>query len=67
MSSLFEHLLESPPGVHRLGLALVTQSPGIATPLHRPTHEAEASYLLDGRMHCRAGGDDHELYDGCFV
>jgi len=67
MSSLFEHLLESPPGSDRLGVALVTQPPGVATPLHRHTREAEAFYLLDGRMDYRAGNDDYELYAGCFM
>jgi quercetin dioxygenase-like cupin family protein len=67
MSSLFEHLLESPPGVQRLGVALVTQPPGVATPLHRHTNEAEAFYLLDGRMSYRAGDVDYELYPGCFI
>jgi len=67
MSSLFEHLLESPPGSERLGVALVTQPPGVATPLHRHTREAEAFYLLDGRMDYRAGDYDYELYAGCFM
>jgi len=67
MSSLFEHLLESPPGFDRLGVALVTQPPGVATPLHRHTREAEAFYLLDGRMDYRAGDQDYELYAGCFM
>lgn len=67
MNSLFEHLLESPPGTDRLGVALVTQPPGVATPLHRHTREAEAFYLLDGRMDYRAGDDDYELYAGCFL
>lgn len=67
MSSLFEHLLESPPGTDRLGVALVTQPPGVATPLHRHTREAEAFYLLDGRMDYRAGDEDYELYAGCFL
>ena len=67
MSSLFEHLLESPPGSDRLGVALVTQPPGVATPLHRHTREAEAFYLLDGRMDYRAGDEDYELYAGCFM
>jgi uncharacterized cupin superfamily protein len=55
MNSLFEHLLESPAGTDRLGVALVTQPRGVATPLHRHTREAEALYLLDGRMDYRAG------------
>ncbi len=67
MGSLFEHLLESPPGTDRFGVALVTQPPGVATPLHRHTREAEAFYLLDGRMDYRAGDDDYELYAGCFI
>jgi quercetin dioxygenase-like cupin family protein len=67
MGSLFEHLLESPAGTDRLGVALVTQPPGVATPLHRHTLEAEAFYLLDGRMDYRAGDDDYELYAGCFM
>ena len=67
MSSLFEHLLEAPPGSDRLGVALVTQPPGVATPLHRHDREAEAFYLLEGRMDYRAGDDDFELYGGCFM
>src|SRR4051794_30118403 len=67
MNSLFEHLLESPPGTDRLGVALVTQPPGVATPLHRHTREAEAFYVLDGRIDYRAGDQDHRLYPGCFI
>ena len=67
MNSLFEHLLESPPGTDRLGVALVTQPPGVATPLHRHTRESEAFYLLDGRMDYRAGDEEFALYPGCFI
>jgi quercetin dioxygenase-like cupin family protein len=67
MNSLFEHLLESPPGSDRLGVAVVTQPPGVATPLHRHSREAEAFYMLSGRMQYRAGDDDYELYAGCFM
>lgn len=67
MSSLFEHLLESPPGTGRMGVALVTQPPGVATPLHRHTREAESFYLLDGRMDYRAGEQDYDLHAGCFL
>ena len=67
MGSLFEHLLDTPPGSEQLGVALVTQPPGIATPLHRHTREAEAFFMLDGRMQYRAGDDDYELYPGCFI
>ena len=67
MSSLFEHLLQSPPGTGRMGVALVTQPPGVATPLHRHTREAEAFYLLDGRIDYRAGEQDYDLHAGCFL
>ncbi len=67
MNSLFEHLLEVPAGSERLGVALVTQPPGVATPLHRHAREAEAFYVLDGRMDYRAGDTDYELYEGCFL
>jgi quercetin dioxygenase-like cupin family protein len=67
MSSLFEHLMESPVGTDRIGVALVTQPPGVATPLHRHTREAESFYMLEGRLDYRAGDDDYELYTGCYI
>jgi quercetin dioxygenase-like cupin family protein len=67
MGSLFEHLLEPEQSRDRLGIALVTQPPGVATPLHRHTNEAEAFFVLEGRISYRAGEDDFELYDGCFI
>ena len=67
MSSLFEHLLEAPESGGELGVALVTQPPGVATPLHRHTKEAEAFYVLDGRIDYRADETDFELYAGCFM
>jgi mannose-6-phosphate isomerase-like protein (cupin superfamily) len=67
MGSLFEHLLEADQAQERLGVALVTQPPGIATPLHLHTREAEAFYLLEGRISYRAGEEDFELYGGCFI
>jgi len=67
MESLFEHLLEKQDGDGRLGVALVTQPPGVATPLHRHGNEAEAFYLLEGRISYRAGDEDFELFDGCFM
>lgn len=66
MKSLFEHLLE-PGQSSRLGVAVVTQPPGVATPLHRHTQEAEAFYVLDGRMSYCADEETFELYDGCFI
>ncbi|GAA1475623.1 cupin domain-containing protein [Nocardioides aestuarii] len=67
MQSLFEHLLESGEAEGALGVALVTQPPGIATPLHRHTREAESFFVLEGRIHYRAGEQDHHLYPGCFL
>ena len=42
MGSLFEHLVSAEQTGGTLGMSLVTQPPGIATPLHRHTREAEA-------------------------
>jgi mannose-6-phosphate isomerase-like protein (cupin superfamily) len=67
MGSLFEHLVEGDATDGALGVAMVTQPPGIATPLHRHTNEAEAFYLVEGRMSYRAGEETFELYDGCFI
>jgi mannose-6-phosphate isomerase-like protein (cupin superfamily) len=67
MGSLFEHILEAGQSDGALGVAVVTQPPGIATPLHRHTREAEAFYMLEGRLDYRAGDRDFELYAGCFM
>ena len=67
MQSLFEHLVSAEQSDGRLGMSLVTQPPGVATPLHRHTHEAEALFLLEGRITYRAGDDVFELEDGAFL
>jgi len=67
MSSLFEHLVEGDATGGTLGAALVTQPPGVATPLHRHTREAEAFFLIEGRMSYQAGEELFELYSGCFI
>ncbi len=67
MGSLFEHLLEGDVSAGALGVALVTQPPGVATPLHRHTREAEAFFLLEGQMSYQAGEELFELYPGCFI
>lgn len=67
MGSLFEHLAESAETDGAFGLSLVTQPPGIATPLHRHTREAEAFYVLEGRLTYRAGDETFELADGAFI
>ena len=67
MGSLFEHLLSADESGGQLGVAIVTQPPGTATPLHRHTREAEAFYLLDGTMTYRAGEDVFHLGAGDFI
>ncbi|HEY8619722.1 MAG TPA: cupin domain-containing protein [Dermatophilaceae bacterium] len=67
MGSLFEHLLSAADSGGALGMALVTQPPGIATPLHRHTREAEAFFLLDGSMTYRAGNQMFHLSAGDFI
>lgn len=67
MGSLFEHLVEADATGGGLGVAMVTQPPGIATPLHRHSKEAEAFFLVEGRMTYQAGEETFELYDGCFL
>lgn len=67
MQSLFEHLVSADQTGGRLGMSLVTQPPGVATPLHRHTREAEALFLLEGRITYRAGDDVFELEDGAFL
>ncbi len=67
MGSLFEHLVGAGETDGLLGVSLVTQPPGIATPLHRHTHEAEAFLILEGRVSYRAGDETYELDDGCFI
>ena len=67
MGSLFEHLVTAEESGGTLGMSLLTQPPGIATPLHRHTAEAEALFVLEGRIDYRAGDDLHELDEGSFL
>jgi len=67
MGSLFEQILPAADSGGALGMALVTQPPGIATPLHRHTREAEAFFLLDGTMTYRAGDEIFHLSGGDFL
>ena len=48
-------------------MSLVTQPPGIATPLHRHTREAEALFVLEGVIEYRAGEETYELTQGSFL
>lgn len=67
MGSLFEHLVSAGQTGGTLGMSLVTQPPGIATPLHRHTREAEALYVLEGLVDYRAGDERFELTAGSFL
>ncbi len=67
MGSLFEHLVGASDTSGAIGMSMVTQPPGIATPLHRHTKEAEALFVLEGRIDYRAGEELHELSDGDFL
>jgi len=67
MGSLFEGLVSGPETADQMGAALVTQPPGVATPLHVHSREAEAFYLLEGSMTYRAGEDTFHLVDGDFI
>jgi quercetin dioxygenase-like cupin family protein len=67
MGSLFEHLVSAKETGDRFGMSLVTQPPGIATPLHRHTREAEALFVLEGLIEYRAGEETHELGEGAFL
>lgn len=67
MGSLFERLASGEDTGGAFDLSLVTQPPGIATPLHIHTHEAEAFYVLEGSMVYRAGDDLHHLVAGSFI
>jgi quercetin dioxygenase-like cupin family protein len=67
MGSLFERLVSGDESENELGASIVTQPPGIATPLHVHTHEAEAFYLLDGHLTYRAGEQLLHLSEGDFI
>lgn len=67
MGSLFEHLATAADSGGTLGVSVVTQPPGIATPLHVHSREAEAVFVLDGEITYQIGEDRHLLIPGSFV
>jgi mannose-6-phosphate isomerase-like protein (cupin superfamily) len=67
LGSLFEHLAGAGQTGGQLGVAVVSQPPGAATPLHVHTREAEAFYLLAGTMTYRAGSRLAHLAAGDFI
>jgi quercetin dioxygenase-like cupin family protein len=67
MGSLFEIKLDGADTNGDLELAEVHQPPGVATPLHRHTREAEVFYLLEGEMDYEANGVLHRLEAGSVI
>jgi quercetin dioxygenase-like cupin family protein len=67
MGMLFERMLGAGESDGSFGVALVTQAPGSATPLHVHRREAEAFYVLEGSIAYRAGEDVHRLEPGGFI
>ena len=67
MGSLFERLVAGEDTGGAFDVSLVTQPPGIATPLHIHTREAEAFYVLEGTLSYQAGDQLHQLVAGSFI
>jgi mannose-6-phosphate isomerase-like protein (cupin superfamily) len=67
MGSLFERLASAAETDGAFGVSLVTQPPGVATPLHIHMHEAEAFFILDGTMSYQAGNTLYRLSAGYFI
>ena len=67
MGSLFEMKLRAAESGGELSVMLVTQPPGVATPLHVHTQESEVFYLLEGAITYEAGGSVHALEPGSLM
>lgn len=67
MGSLFEQLVGSDRTADAFGASLVTQPPGLATPTHVHTREAEAWFVLEGTVTYLAGTELVELGAGDFI
>lgn len=67
MGSLFERLASGEETGGAFSMSLITQPPGVATPLHVHTNEAEAFYVLDGTLTYQAGDELHHLAAGSFI
>ena len=67
MGSLFERLVNADDTQGAFDASLVTQPPGIATPMHVHTHEAEAFYVLEGTLDYQAGDTLYHLRAGSFI
>ena len=67
MGSLFERLVNASDTGGQLGVSVVTQPSGAASPLHVHTREAEAWYVLDGEMTYVAGTETVPMVAGDFI
>jgi mannose-6-phosphate isomerase-like protein (cupin superfamily) len=67
MGSLFERLVGSDRTGGSLGVSVVTQPPGLASPTHIHTREAEAWFVLDGSLTYKAGAELVDLAGGDFI
>jgi mannose-6-phosphate isomerase-like protein (cupin superfamily) len=67
LGSLYEKLVSAGETGGQLGVSIVTQPPGMASPLHVHTREAEAWFILDGTMTYLAGGQRVDLAAGDFI
>jgi mannose-6-phosphate isomerase-like protein (cupin superfamily) len=67
IGSLFERLASAAETDGGLDVSLVMQPPGVVTPLHVHTREAEAFFLLDGTMSYQAGSRLYRLSAGYFI
>jgi quercetin dioxygenase-like cupin family protein len=67
MGSLFERLVSASDTGGQLGVSVVTQPSGAASPLHVHTREAEAWYVLDGEMTYVAGARTVRMVSGDFI
>lgn len=67
LGSLFEQLVGGDRTAGTLGVSAVTQPPGLATPTHIHTREAEAWFVLDGSLTYRAGSELVDMVSGDFI
>jgi mannose-6-phosphate isomerase-like protein (cupin superfamily) len=67
MGSLFERLVGSERTGGALGVSVVTQPPGLASPTHIHTRESEAWFVLEGSLTYRAGTELVDLTGGDFI
>jgi quercetin dioxygenase-like cupin family protein len=67
LGSLYERLVSAAETGGQLGASVVTQPPGMGSPLHVHTREAEAWFVLDGTLTYLAGTEVHRLGSGDFI